>query len=220
MKQIAPIVACIAALVLAPLVNGEDDGEPDRSIPLKRVWAYNMPGTKSVRELEPKVEVKELSVDALLRDSVVLQIYHSLLNRPKDDLIAGPAFIVEGTDKRALQNAASVLTKGKEPLRVFPADSDLTLVFYSFACGRYVWIDSIELSENRVTIYYRFVSHANAEMTAQFALIPLGKLQSGVVQVSIERLPTISLQPKMAAVEENPVLDQRVGGSFSFRVRE
>jgi hypothetical protein len=192
-----------------------------KAIPLDEIWAYQMPDTRDVTELQPKIpDPGKLSKEELFRKSPILQIQRSLNERPKEGEKAGPAFVVVGTGEEALKNAHSVFVKKdeKEPVRFFPSDTDLSLVFYSYMSGRYVHIKSVEQSDKLITVKYQFVSHQTQEVTHHFALIPLGKLSPGTVQVKIKELPPVNEQNE--EVERIPSPKSIVCDSFSFRVKE
>jgi hypothetical protein len=192
-----------------------DDQSKAKIIPLDQIWAYEMPGTRDIRNLEPKRATGNLSTEALIRDSLVLQIRRTLQNRPKPGEKAGPAFVVVGTEKEALKNAHAVMVAKdeKEPPRLLPANTDLSLVFYAYTGGRYVRLDSVEKSERLIVIKYHLESHSTANATIHFALIPIGKLPVGAVQVKIEQLP-----PTDEKGQPLPMRDERhiVCDSFTF----
>src|SRR4051812_2486016 len=123
---------------------------PDfQEIPLNKIWGYDLPGTKNIRKLEPKQATGNLSDKEVISRSLVLQIQQSLMKRPKPNEKAGAAFIVVGTDQEALKNAHAIMIAKakKEPPRVFPANSELSLVFYSYASSKYVRLLSVEQSD-------------------------------------------------------------------------
>lgn len=190
-----------------------------KTIPLDQIWGYQMPGTRDVRELEPARNYDQLpSLEKLLSDSLVARVQHALMDRPAEGKQAGPAFVVQGSGKAALTNAARVLTGKEKRVETFPPDTDLTLVFFSYRCGQYVWLDSVERTPNRITIGYRFVTHRTRESTMHFALIPLGKLPKGTIQVEIKQLPPVSIDGDQ--IPTVPDLQRVVCGSFSFDVGE
>jgi hypothetical protein len=197
MKYICFLVGLVAPLMIANLSGAESGTATSRTIPLDQVWAYKMPGTKSVRELEPKVILKELSVAEMIRVSRVHRIYNSLKGKH-----AGPAFVVEGTGTAALKNAEAVFLGADPPAKLKP-NVDLTLVFYTVLGGE-VAITLVDHKDDRIVITYHFTPEAG--MWADFALIPLGKLKTGVVDVEI-----------VNDGEPNR-LEDRVSGAFSFEV--
>jgi hypothetical protein len=185
-------------------------------IPLDHFWAYDMPGTINVRELESK---RQPGQPWEMRQSpLTMQILESLHQFPKANEKAGSAFVVLGTGKEALTNAHAIFTKQAEPQAVFPSGSKLSLVFYSFTFGRYVQVASVEQSKTLITVNYRFVSHATAIATTHFAIIPLGQVQDGEVQVKIRQLPPTSVHRQKVTFVSDP--QRIVCDSFVFRVGE
>jgi hypothetical protein len=210
MKWPTLIGACAFALFLhMHAVVKCRDHQPQQleRFPLDQVWGYMMPGTRDVRELEPKRDIGLLSPEEFIKASQVQQIRLTLSSRgrAKEGEQAGPAIMVKGTGKEALKNASIALAnKGKvaelDSARTFPADSDLSILFFAYLSPRYVRIVSVNRSmhqlrdgqvETNLTIEYQLVSHISANMTPHFALIPLGKLNPGVVRVKIQQLPPV-----------------------------
>ncbi len=138
-------------------------------IPLDHVWGYELPGTRDIHAI--------LSMD--MREQL-----HRGLGKPRK---AGPAFVVAGKDKQALENAIAILTMKAEPKRDFP-EGDLNLVFYSYTTGGYyVRIDKIEQAKQKIVVSYHFESHHSEDASYHFALIPL-QLTAGAYEVEIKQL--------------------------------
>jgi hypothetical protein len=138
-------------------------------IPLKSIWAYGMAGTQDARKLS-----KELTND----------LATWLMRRTGEGGKAGKSFLVTGQGDVALQGAANVLMGGaKRPTKL--AGTEASLVFYSFAAPGYVTIDSIEREDGKVTVRFKVTTHEEAMATTHFALIPLGKLPAGKLEVEI-----------------------------------
>jgi hypothetical protein len=184
-------------------------------IPLDQVWSNQMPRTRNVRELEP--DSKIVTGEELRRKSLSVQIERLLVNRGMKREKAGSAFVVVGTDKEALENAHAVFVEQGEPKQSFSTADDLSLIFYSYMSGgHYVHLDSIEQTEGKLMVKYRFVFHLTGDATTHFAIIPLGKLPAGTFQVEIKQLPT--KLPKVA-VPSNRDPTWLVCGDTSFRVK-
>ena len=176
-------------------------------IPLDAIWAWRTPGTKNVGELDADNT----------KTGSIYKILSALSKRPKEGEKAGPAFVVEGTGQDALKTAATVLIKTAEAPHRVAADTDLALVFYSYSCGQFVHIVSVEQSDKQIRILYQFVGHATTNMTRHFALIPIGRLPPGEVEVIIEQTASINERG-----DERPPLrglERLVCDSFSFEVR-
>jgi hypothetical protein len=151
-------------------------------IPLSKIWALNMPGTKNVRELEPRQ-------DQDLRKTVASKISRSLVYRNSEQANAGPCFLVIGEGKEALLNAAKVIVDGAPLPKTLPTDNKLSLVFYSYSAPGYVHLQSVKQSKSKLTVSYKVVIHRTLESTVHFALIPLGKRPAGQVSIETQEVP-------------------------------
>ncbi len=220
MNRVSLICGITIGLLLNDFVVAETTDDQPKEIPLDTIWAAGMPGTQSVRKLEPNPNYTQLPTsEELIRDSLVARIQHILSDRPIEGEKAGEAFVVVGGGKDALKKAADVLSGKAKPPNLVPTEADLTLVFYSYRCGRYVRLDSVERTADRIVIKYRFVSHRTSESTTHFALIPLGKMRKGAVQVEIKQLPPTTIdEPDRVSPMPDP--QRIVCDSFSFRVGE
>jgi hypothetical protein len=208
MQRLLIIAVCLLCVNAVACVPSERSKAVE--IPLKSIWAHEMPGTRDIRVLEKGV----VSQRASLAD----QIGGALDFIPKGQT-AGKGFAVVGTDKEALRNAHKVLVQTRKPRQSFSASADLSLVFFSHPFGQYVHLAHVEQRDKTIKISYRFVPHETKQMTAHFALIPLGKLTAGGYQVDIVRLP---LEQKYVAQGFKPVDPQWesrvVCQPFSFTV--
>jgi hypothetical protein len=196
------------------------------TIPLDRIWAYDMPGTQDVRDLEPDKfgeHTKWLTSEEqakLERESMTDQIRIALpCLRGDRGEHAKPGFAVLGTGAEALQGAYGGLVKGEKPDESFPSVSNVTIVFYAHLCGEYVHIEHIERKGSTVEIQYNFVPHMSQIMSWHVALIPLGKLNCGTYEVKFVQLP----KPKAPGVrqtglEPDEVVNRVVCRPFSFSV--
>lgn len=197
-----------------------DDASKAITIPLDQIWAYEMPGTQDVRELEPKPKMAA-TIDELARHSDVYTILKVLGERPKESETANPAFVVVGTGRVALKNASAVFTSlktKKNPPSVFPPDKELSLVFYSHPGGRYVRLVSVEESPLLITLKYQPIRRVQQLTTRHFALIPLGKLSKGTYVVKIVQLKSVDQGGHPVAPQREP--QRFVSGSFSFTVQK
>lgn len=182
------------------------------TIPLGKIWAYEMPETRDVRELE--LDAKEPDKATPLTSGILTTLTY---NKPGQT--AKPAFVVAGTGIDALREAAAVLVDGKKPRASFPASSDVSIVFFSNAFGYYVHVRKVEQEPGKIVVTYRFAPHRTKEMTNHFALIPLGKLPPGKVKVEFVRAP---IDPQFAVAgfkEPDAKVDaQVIARPFEFEV--
>lgn len=214
-EPVHPEAAEIVCRDFSFTVDGPVKSEPPIKgatlIPLDQIWAHQMPGTRNVRDLEQSGEPIS---EEQLRKSLVWQLDRDLFNRRKEGKTAGPAFVVIGTGKEALDNAYTVITEHIEPEQLFSAGTDLSLVFYShMSGGYYVHLDSIERAERKIRVNYRFVAHNTGDATSHFALIPLGRLPEGKFHVEIKQVPSLKGSPHRD-------LSWLVCEDTSFRVKE
>lgn len=167
------LVSCVSAAAAADDVV---------KIPLDTIWAANMPGTRDVYELEKGTGSR--NHPAPLSD----QIADALPFLPQGKT-TGKGFAVAGTENEALRSANAVMAKKQQPRQSFPSNASVWLVFYSHSLNEYVHLDSVERRDKIIKVAYRFVPHETKQMTAHFALIPLGKLPVGKYRVDYVRLP-------------------------------
>jgi hypothetical protein len=181
-------------------------------IPLKEVWAANMPDTRSVSELEPgeafgKSRHKFGPMTRDIFDALHMRKYVD--NDGKITKPAGPGFAVSGSGIEALRNAHAVFTGKAKPAHV---TGDATLVFYSISWGVYVHLGEIERNGKEVTVGFHFVKHPTLMPSTHFALIPVGKLPVGKYRVNIEQEK--SVHPYSADLAQRIVCK-----SFEFEVK-
>jgi hypothetical protein len=101
---------------------GQEREEPLQGaidIPLRDVWGYEMPPTRNVEKLEGA--------------HPLIQSFTKTIHDRKTQK-AGPAFVVEGTGKTALENMVAAIN---DPPRYVPADKENSLVFYTHFTGLY-----------------------------------------------------------------------------------
>ncbi len=183
------LVLLIGEILLGSLLVTNAMAEPGQPpnaalIPLKDIWAYEMPGTRDVHELEPDMfglKIRKLSSAeqiALSEKSLTTQILYPLgHNKPGQTAIQ--AFAVTGTGVDALRKAADILSGKKKPQTSFPANSDVSVVFFSYLYGSYVHLNNVEQQPGLINITYRFVPHETANLTRHFALGPIPKYVNG-----------------------------------------
>jgi len=179
-----------------------------------------------VRELEPDKfgpKIQKLSSAeqvALSEKSLTTQIL-TPLGRNKPGQTAIQAFAVIGTGADALRRAAEVLSSKKKAQTSFPANGEVTVVFFSYLYGSYVRLNKVEQQPGLINITYSFVPHETAQLTRHFALIPLGKLPSGDVQVDIQQTQTGQKITDDGIKGSAPSVEsQIVSKSFRFKVKK
>ena len=228
MRRLLSAIAliCVFVAFLTAIAAPPDEEQKAVSIRLKDIWARNMPGTRDVRELEPEVfgeSVRELSSEEVVgrsRRSLINQIGGALPFLPEGQS-ARRGFAVAGTDLEALQNAHAVFTKKRQVRQSFSTADNIGVVFYSHSFNQYVHLDNVKRDGKSIEIVYRFVPHETKEMTAHFALIPLGKLPAGKYRVDIVRAPMEEKFAKQGFKRVDTPWERRVVcRPFSFTVAE
>ncbi len=215
-------LVCSVAIIVLAETTAQDE---EHVIPLKDIWAFQMPGTRDVHDLEPDKfgpRISKLSSAEQLKvtgKSLTSQIAtHLDYNKPGQSALQ--AFAVSGIGADALREAAAVLSGKKKPQTLFLPNSDLSIVFFSHPFSYYVHLDKVEQQPGRVVISYRFVPHDTKEITRHFALIPIRKLPPGKVKVDIKRLPMSKSLPDTGFKELPSSFDaQVVAQSFLFTVK-
>jgi hypothetical protein len=212
----APVIRGTVFLVaiLATAFVYSDEPKPVE-IPLKDIWAFDMPDATDVRELEPDAyghtDLTPQERDRRFKNSLVEGISRSLIVKPaSDDQKSG--FVVRGTGHEALQEANDVLTKKKKPDSIFPADSELSIIFFVRLSGPDCLIDRIERTDKQFSIDYHLSWHIERNLSHQFVIIPIGKLTAGKYEVSIQ-------QPNASTDADREVDQRSVCKSFSFEVK-
>jgi hypothetical protein len=174
-------------------------------VPLSRIWATDMLGTRDVRELgSPRAE------DSLV-ERVLKQVRHTW---NKDQ-----GYVVSGEDAEALREFLRLRESG-EPRNSLTEGEPVTLVFFTKVMGPYVELLGVYKLDTEITIQYRLVPHLTKDSRQHLALIPLGELTSGNYSVKLERLPVE--QKYLAQGMQEPSMQQsdNVCGAFEFSVME
>jgi hypothetical protein len=217
MRDVLLSTLALALLCGLPAAAAEPDDIVD--IPLKEIWAADMPGTRNIRELEPRTAGDRRKFGPLM------SALHRQLTRDNEDWgrpDAGPAFVVPGKDIEALNGAYDVIFANhwEGPHQV--PTGEVSLVFYARWTGQYVYVEKVERNGPAITLQYRFVVHRTKEITAHFALIPLGHLKGGKYDVRIIQLPVRHPDNEQGPVFRPPleekIANRVVSKSFSFEV--
>jgi hypothetical protein len=173
--------------VTGPPENGTrvESNEGITFIPLRQIWAYEMPGTQDATRLGA---VKTL--EGVWGNEPIDSMSRLFLARFKKREKAGPAFVVDGEGETALKNMVAAFNS--KPKEHFSSNKELTLVFYVHLSSNYVRIDAVERVGNEFVVPYQFITHRTYNMTFHFALVPLGKLPPGEYRIGIKQLPPVN----------------------------
>lgn len=213
MKPRTTLIMFVLLLVLrASAVVAADDTEDVVKIPLNTIWATSMPGTRDINELEKS---------AAKQGGTLVNDIGGTLRFLGKGKTTGKGFAVSGTEKEALKNAYVVLVDKKQPRQTLPSSANIWLVFFSHSFGQFVHLANVERRDRTIKIEYRLVPHATKQLTAHFALIPLGKLPAGKYTVDIVRLPLEQKYVDQGFKAVDSQLNNRVVCQpFSFEVLE
>jgi hypothetical protein len=191
------LLVVVGVLLLSVTASAEPPKDTV-TIPLDQVWAYDMPMTRDIRELEPNFSGKRIATlsaeerDHRFSQSLVNQVTGVLdYLSPRKNKLAGPAFAVTGTGLSALRQAHAVLVDNTTSQHLFGSADDISIVFFSHSFGSYVRFEQIQQHGNTFDIQYRFESHLTRDMSRHFALIPIGKLPIGTYRVKLVQLPIV-----------------------------
>jgi hypothetical protein len=202
------LFAAVYLLSLNTMVTAQNSQPEPVEISLDTIWGLNMPG---IRELETSDDHRLAKLIGAIR--------RKLSDKPPQGQTAKACFAVTGAGPDALREAHSVLVDGKKPRQELPSGRDVSLVFFSHEFGRYVQLQRVLRDRNDIEIQYQFVPHKSLELTVHFALIPLGKMIPGKVQVHIKQLPMDDEFRRSGWKSVEPEVAKRViCQSFSFSV--
>lgn len=195
------ILALAVAISSASLVVAE---ERDIEIPLKSIWAHEMPGTHDIHELEGKSDSE---------NSLMAVIGRALKARPK----VGQAFAVEGKGLEALKAAFAVITKQRPIAKSL--SGEVSVAFFTQYSPYYVHLANVTRKGKTVRIEYELLPHRTLNRTLHFALIPLGSLPAGDFKVEIAAKPMAKefIQDGFKEVEDE-AKELIVSSSFKFHV--
>ncbi|BBO34565.1 hypothetical protein [Lacipirellula parvula] len=187
------LLAAIIGLVAVPCVAEE--------IPLKSVWAYQMPGTRGFCNGEPNKS--PTAVDDILA---------ALSEGTPATSKSSRGFILNGAGVDELRTARSVLDGSEKPRYRFSSNDEINVVFFSRECGQDFHIKGATRKGTRLTVHYIGIPHKSGNTSPQFAIIPFGKLSPEKYHVAF--IPaTASGQNATSKVPPNVV-----SGSFNFVV--
>ena len=190
----------------------EQPDPTDRVIPLSDVWALDMPGTRPMNRVmkgdPPVYEAPE--------GQLVEEIRRALDYDPSKHPTAEPGFAVAGEGMEALHDAHAVLVGGRHPREAFRSDDVVSVVFYSHLYGSYVHLNQIAVRGKIVDVTFRVVPHLTREVTNHIAIIPLGRLPKGRIQVDVQ----LELSAEASRLDVGEVTGRIVSRSFLFSVAD
>jgi hypothetical protein len=211
----------LALVLLMPRVASAEPPKQESkavTIPLKEIWANQMPDTRDIEELAKK-QIK------LTRRDLWSPIVNSIGGfpwRPRDGQPAKPGFVVEGVGLEAFRAAHLVLTGNEEPRRAISHGKQASLVFFSQPVQAGVELQKVELRDNLIELRYRFVSRMETYQTTHLALIPIANLPLGIYEVKVIQMPSVYKHGLRYVPVERPInaelARRKISRSFSFEV--
>jgi hypothetical protein len=175
--------------------KNETQSQGQTLIPLRDVWGYDMPKTRDASQLD------SLKSNGGTSHPIINSLTRIISERFKRNDKAGPAFVVQGTGKSALENMLTAFED--EPPRYVPHRTDVSLIFYTRLSGYFVHLESIERVDNRFIVTYRFVEHPSRNLSFHFALIPLGKMSAGTYEIEMKQAAPIDDAGRRITLEQD-----------------
>lgn len=186
MYRFSTIKSLTLVSILCSLTSGESPNDKSTVIPLDKILANKVPGTRDITSVDVAPTVR---ADKGILGSIFMSMVLRAEKLKYKDL-ARPAFVVSGNDRVALRAAQSVLVDGATPRKAFSMGEDLTIVFFAEPISKYrVRIGQVTRTDNEVRIHYELEAGVHGQDYQNFALIPLGKMKSGKYQVNMRQLP-------------------------------
>jgi len=161
----------------APAMPPADDVE---EIPLERVWAVRMPGTRPL-EVALIDDAGNVVIDGLTdaQNALLSEILASLQTFGLD--VRG-GFAVNGVDVEVLQAAHDWLVDEIPPSRL-TRQRPIALVFFSYQQGMDIHMQHIQQQGLRIEVQYYKVPRGDQEYSAQLAIVPLNTPPAGTLKI-------------------------------------
>jgi hypothetical protein len=168
-----------------------------REIPLEKVWAYRMPGTRSMDM--PLLDDGKTYATA---DGKMIAEALAGLKDFGSDVRGG--FAVSGTGSAAMIEAHKVLAGGAAPSSSLDRGQRISLVFFSHQPGLYVHLKKITQKGPLVEIAYEFVARETKNPTPQLAIIPLYDVPAGTLKIVLRSEGSLNTPVDPHDVAEQP----------------
>ncbi len=191
-RNCVAFLTILALLLTAAMAHAEDKTLPStqpaattttpaaepaaRDIPLEKVWAYQMPGTRAM-DVSAGPGGKGF---ASTEGKSVSEILAALKDFGGD--VRG-GFPVMGTGAAALTEAHKVLAETQSPAATLDRNQKISLVFFSYQSAFYVHLKKITQKGSLVEISYEFVPRDTKDFTPQIAIIPLFDVPPGTLKI-------------------------------------
>jgi hypothetical protein len=187
MSRTSVVSSLFLISILTAQTLGESSSDKTTAIPLDRIWAYKMPGTRDIKSLSKNVPADELDMRLL---NAALELSYERAERMKFKDVARPGFAIPGNGRTALHTALAVFIDWGARRNELSSADELTIAFFSEPISRYaVQIRQVTRKDNVIEIQYELVPDTDRGSHVNFALIPIGKLPVGTYRVELRQLP-------------------------------
>ena len=165
-------------------------------IPLKKIWATQIPGTLNIHLLEQDYFESTARKPSEQEGSLCHQMFMTILDQFDENQPTAPGFAVAGTGYVALAAAKEIVVEqDKIPSQTFSAGTEVTLFFFTGISRLGLQLKDVRQSKGTVTLRYHYPwfnpqGPIDAMSKVYFALIPLGKPSAGNIVVNIVESPT------------------------------
>ena len=199
MYRFSIIKSLILFSILSSLSSGETPNDKSTVIPLHKIWAYKMPGTRDILDLDlPRAQQATTG-----RWQSIYMSWVRRAEKLKFKDLARPGFVVSGSGQSALLATHAIFVEGAAARKEFSMDEELAIVFFSEPYGgNFVRIRQVEQKGEHIEIQYRLEPYLERTLSETFALIPLGKLPAGEYHVDMCQLPS---EQKFSKLGRKPV---------------
>ncbi len=209
-SEVYRTLGCSFHVVEGP--GGTPPSEEPVEIPLKEIWAYNMPGTRDINEFG----------SSNAKESLVQRTLLGIRNTWRSQ----EGMAVSGEGREALENIVRLREAledsnrhpGKLKWNVLSTNGPVSLAFYTKGTHPYIHLEKVIKQGHAFTIKYRPIPQQTAMSRSTLALIPVGELPSGKYRVIVEQLPIAQEYVDRGFPQPQPELINSISDSFGFVV--
>ena len=187
MKPAIILTAISLATVATIVAAAQQEQLGAVEIPIDKIWAFNMPGTRDIRKLEPG-EIDKNSESVWKRTVEALVGKSADATRKKESV--GQGFAVAGNGLDALRRVNAVIATGETARSSFDPNDEISIVFFSYlASGNNVHVQEVSRKAGAIEVKFRLAPYFERNMSLSFTLIPVGKMPPGTYQVQFVQSP-------------------------------
>ena len=201
------LITLSASCAYSELADSSEQPEANpavRHVPLEQVWAYRMPATKDIAELDDDESYGGLTEKIRRRLSKLSRVRNKV---PRSCLV------LAGTPEQAVEKAYELLSSDDDVSPESITGDRFYLFFFTHNVGSYVHLHEISMAKKTIAVTFVFQPHSTRNITTHYALIPLGKLHPGQYEVQISQVA-----PKGATPLKPEWVEQAICKSVKFQV--